>query len=74
MALSRGTEFAGLQHRRSQTEARISIFKNGFLGAPLLSKGYGNQNREIAWSVLAHNLWVIARLPQGQVRALAKAN
>src|SRR5665213_1296164 len=51
------TAFAGLQQRRSQTEARISIFKNGFLGAPLLSKGYGNQNREVAWSVLAHNLW-----------------
>jgi len=68
------TEFAGLQKRRAQTEARISIFKNGFLGAPLLSKGYGNQNREVAWSVLAHNLWVIARLPQGPVRALAKAS
>lgn len=68
------TEFAGLQQRRSQTEARISIFKNGFLGAPLLSKGYGNQNREVAWSVLAHNLWVIARLPQDRVRALAEAS
>src|SRR6266852_101124 len=55
-------EFAQLQQRRSQTEARISIFKNGFLGSPLLSQGYGNQQREVAWSVLAHNLWVIARL------------
>ena len=67
-------EFAGLQQRRSQTEARIAIFKNGFLGSPLLSKGYRNQNREIASSVLAHNLWVIARLPQGQAKALAKAS
>ena len=67
-------EFVELQKRRSQTEARISIFKNGFLGGPLLSKGYGNQNREVAWSVLAHNLWVIARLPQGAARALAKAS
>jgi hypothetical protein len=67
-------EFAGLQQRRSQTEARIAIFKNGFLGSPLLSKGYPNQNREIAWSVLAHNLWVIARLPQGRAKALAKAS
>lgn len=67
-------EFAGMQKRRSQTEARISIFKNGFLGAPLLSKGHGNQSREVAWSVLAHNLWVIARMPHGQARALAKAS
>ena len=67
-------EFAGMQKRRSQTEARISIFKNGFLGAPLLSKGHGNQSREVAWSVLAHNLWVIARMPQGPARALAKAS
>ena len=66
-------EFAELQQRRSQTEARISIFKNGFLGSPLLSQGYGNQQREVAWSVLAHNLWVIARLPQGQAKVLAQA-
>ena len=68
------TEFAGMQTRRSQTEARISIFKNGFLGGPLLRKGYGNQNREVAWSVLAHNLWVIARMPRGAARTLAKAS
>jgi IS5 family transposase len=67
-------DFVELQRRRSQTEARISIFKNGFLGSPLLSKGHENQSREVAWSVLAHNLWVIARLPQEQARELAKAS
>jgi hypothetical protein len=67
-------EFAQLQQRRSQTEARISIFKNGFLGSPLLSRGYGNQQREVAWSVLAHNLWVIARLPRDPARALAQSS
>lgn len=67
-------EFAAMQKRRSQTEARISIFKHGFLGAPLLSKGHGNQSREVAWSVLAHNLWVIARMPRGRTMALAKAS
>ena len=67
-------EFAQLQQRRSQTEARIAIFKNGFLGSPLLSQGHGNQQREVAWSVLAHNLWVIARLPRGPAKALAKAS
>ena len=65
-------KFAELQQRRSQTEARISIFKNGFLGSPLLSKGYANQNREVAWHVLAHNLWVTARLPQRPARVLLK--
>ena len=67
-------EFAELQKRRAQTEARISIFKNGFLGGPLLSKGYGNQSREISWSVLTHNLWVIARLPQDPATKSTKVN
>jgi hypothetical protein len=62
------------QRRRSQTEARIAIFKNGFLGSPLLSKGYGNQQREVAWSVLAHNLWVIAWLPRAAAPKLAQAS
>lgn len=65
-------KFAELQKRRSQTEARISIFKNGFLGSPLLSKGHANQSREVAWNVLTHNLWVVARLPQRPARALLK--
>jgi hypothetical protein len=68
------SEFVALQQRRSQTEARISIFKNSFLGAPMKSKGYANQNLEVAWSVLTHNLWVIARLPRGKSKALAKAS
>ncbi len=68
------SEFVVLQQRRSQTEARIAIFKNGFLGSPLLSKGHENQSREVAWSVLAHNLWVIARLPRSQGKALATAS
>jgi hypothetical protein len=67
-------EFVDLQQRRSQTEARISIFKHGFLGSPLMSKGSKNQKREVAWSVLAHNLWVIARMPRSETRALAKAS
>ena len=69
-------KFVGLQKRRSQTEARIAIFKNGFLGSPLLSKGHANQEREVAWNVLAHNLWVIARLPRAKAKpkGLAKAS
>jgi len=56
--------FARLQRRRGQTEARIAIFKNGFLGRPLRSKGFMHRENRVAWSVLAHNLWVLARLPQ----------
>ena len=67
-------QFAELQRRRSQTEARIGIFKNCFLGAPLLSKGYENQAMEVAWSVLTHNLWVIARLPKKKNKVLKKAS
>jgi hypothetical protein len=52
------------QKRRGQTEGRIGILKNGFLGNPLKSKGFASRQMSVAWAVLAHNLWVIARLPQ----------
>lgn len=55
--------FVKLQRRRAQTEGRVGIFKNSFLGRPMRSKGFGNRQRDVAWAVLAHNLWVIARLP-----------
>ncbi len=69
-------KFVEMQKRRSQTEARISIFKNGFLGSPLLSKGHANQAREVAWNVLTHNLWVMARRPKSKAEpeGLAKAS
>lgn len=59
----RDPRFAELQKRRSQTEARIGIFTNSFLGRPMRRKGFVNRELNITWSVLAHNLWVIARLP-----------
>ncbi len=54
--------FLELQKRRSQTEARIGIFKNVFLGKPLRSKGFLNKQLNVTWCVLTHNLWVIARM------------
>lgn len=66
-------KFVELQKRRSQTEARIAIFKNGFLGSPIRSKGQANQEVEVAWNVLTHNLWVIARRPQAKVKAKPRA-
>jgi hypothetical protein len=59
-------DFARLQTRRAQTESRIGIFKNGFLGRPMRSKGFGHRENRVAWAVLAHNLWVIARLPMAK--------
>ena len=55
--------FSEHQTRRAQTEARIGIFKNSFLGKPLRSKGFDNRSLSVAWSVLTHNLWVLARMP-----------
>jgi len=56
-------DFVDLQTRRAQTEPRIAIFKNGFLGRPMRSKGFIHRENRAAWAVLTHNLWVIARLP-----------
>jgi hypothetical protein len=57
-------EFREQQSRRGQTEGRIGILKNNFLGQPLRGKGFSSRELSVAWAVLAHNLWVIARLPR----------
>ena len=59
-------QFAEIQKRRAQTEARIGIFKNVFLGRPLRVKGFIHRELSVCWNVLAHNLWVLARLPQAE--------
>ena len=53
--------FLSLQTRRSQTEARIGIFKNVFLGKPLRSRITAYKRLAINWCVLTHNLWVLSR-------------
>ena len=63
--------FGQLHRRRSQTEGRIGIFKNGFLGRPLRAKGFEHRELAVSWQVLTHNLWVLARLEQRAVLALA---
>jgi hypothetical protein len=55
-------KFVSLQRRRSQTEARIGILKNGFLGRPMRAKGFAHRELAVAWGVLTHNLWMLARL------------
>ena len=69
----RSKRFRDAQSRRSQTEARVSIVKRCFIGDPILSKGFEHQSIHVAWAVLAHNLWVIARLPKAEVKRHRKA-
>jgi IS5 family transposase len=60
----RSWKFKRLQRRRAQTEGRIAILKNVFLGRPLRRKGFAHRQLTVTWTVLVHNLWVLARLPQ----------
>jgi hypothetical protein len=61
-------KFKRLQRRRGQTEGRISIVKNVFLSGQLRSKGFSHRALTVTWTVLVHNLWVLARM---QLRAQA---
>lgn len=54
-------KFAALQRRRASTEGRIAILKQR-LGKRLRVQGFYNRYLAVAWSVLGHNLWLIARL------------
>jgi hypothetical protein len=60
---NRSWKFKKLQQRRAQTEARVGILKNVFLGQPMRSKGFEHRELTVTWTVLVHNLWVLARLP-----------
>lgn len=55
--------FVGAQKRRAQTEGRIGILKNVFLQGIPRAKGFANRQLQVDWAVLAHNLWVVARVP-----------
>ena len=65
----RSWKFKQLQRRRAQTEGRVGILKNVFLGPPMRSKGFAPRQLTVTWTVLVHNLWVIARLPQAEAEA-----
>jgi hypothetical protein len=56
-------KFKRLQRRRGQTEGRISIVKNVFLSGQVRSKGFAHRHLTVTWTVLVHNLWVLARMP-----------
>ncbi len=59
--------------RRAQTEGRIAILKNVFLGGVPRAKGFTNRQLQVAWAVLTHNLWLTARLPWARRRKPALA-
>ena len=61
-------DFAIHQKRRAQTEGRIGILKNNFLETSSRCKGFENRERDVAWGVLAHNLWVLCRRPKAEQR------
>jgi hypothetical protein len=58
----REERFARLQRRRAQTEARIGILKRNFLGRPMRAKSFEHRELALAWGVLTHNLWMLARM------------
>lgn len=53
--------FSDLQKRRGSTEGRIAIFKQR-QGRRLRCRGFNHRYLAVAWSVLGHNLWIVARL------------
>lgn len=62
-------KFKKLQRRRAQTEGRVGILKNVFLGQPMRRKGFEHRELTVTWTVLVHNLWVLARLPRKEPAA-----
>jgi IS5 family transposase len=63
---NRSWKFKRMQRRRAQTEGRIGILKNVFLGGRMRCKGFAHRELTVTWTVLVHNLWVLVRLPQAE--------
>jgi hypothetical protein len=66
---NRSWKFKGLQRRRAQTEGRIAILKNVFVGQPARNKGFTHRALGVGWAVLTHNLWVMARMTLAAAKA-----
>ena len=64
--------FLDLLRRRGGTEARIAIVKNIFLNGVPRSKGFERRQIQVSWAVLAHNLWIVARLARAAARSKEK--
>jgi hypothetical protein len=48
----------------------IGILKNQFLGWPMRAKGFAHRELALAWGVLTHNLWMLARLRKRPKKAI----
>ena len=68
---STDARFVALQRRRAATEGRIAIIKQR-QGRRLRSRGFDHRYLAVAWTVLGHNLWIVARLLTDQQK-LSKA-
>ena len=66
-------KFRKLQKRRAQTEARIGIIKNNFLGGLLRNKGFKSRETAVGWAIFAHNLWLLSGLPEAEEKIRKKA-
>ena len=64
-------KFARLQRRRAQTEGRIGLLKQCFLGRPMRAQGAEHRKLALAWGVLTHNLWMLARMKKTKKKPLA---
>ena len=53
--------FEWLQRRRGGLEGRIGTMRNRWHSGRIQAKGFTNRNLAVAWSVLSHNLWLIAK-------------
>lgn len=65
--------FAALQRRRGGTEARIAILKNKGGGRVCRAKGFPHRALAVGFGVLAHNLWMLARILAAQNALPSKA-
>ncbi len=66
--------FVDYLRRRGGTEGRISILRYRWQGGRIRCKGFTRRSLSVAWSVLSHNLWQIAkRLAQEAAQRQARA-
>ncbi len=65
--------FRQLQKRRASTEGRIGVLKNRWQAGRLRSKGFANRSISVAWLVLSHNLWKVAKMLAQQDELKTKA-
>jgi len=64
--------FAALQRRRGSTEGRVAILKQR-CARRLRCRGFEHRYLAVAWAVLGHNLWVVARMLKAHEKLKAAA-